>query len=176
MKKYSKKQIDQEAKPLKKYKRHQRVLWCVCDAVENRWRLVMVVLTKTGISSWSRLPACCDLKILVVWLCFHLMICECRIMPIVSVCVCVCLQMCAHAGWVLLFVFMCWWIPHWLSSVPMSLYASVSLLSSIRSCFPPLHTTCDLCMTLECDGNRRACGLVTAFVIFETRLKEHVLL
>lgn len=94
MKKYSKKQIDQEAKPLKKYKRHQRVLWCVCDAVENRWRLVMVVLTKTGISSWSRLPACCDLKILVVWLCFHLMICECRIMPIVSVCVCVC--KCVH--------------------------------------------------------------------------------
>lgn len=94
MKKYSKKQIDQEGKPLKKYKRHQRVLWCVCDAVENRWRLVMVVLTKTGISSWSRLPACCDLKILVVWLCFHLMICECRIMPIVSVCVCVFANVC----------------------------------------------------------------------------------
>lgn len=173
--KYSKKQIDQEAKPLKKYKRHQRVLWCVCDAVENRWRLVMVVLTKTGISSWSRLPACCDLKILVVWLCFHLMICECRIMPIVSVCVCVFANVCTCR----LGTFVC---VHVLMNTSLVVLCAHELVCKCIFAFQyplmfsPLHTTCDLCMTLECDGNRRACGLVTAFVIFETRLKEHVLL
>lgn len=52
----------------------------------------------------------------------------------------------------------------------------LSVSTHVQSSWPPLHSTCVLCMTLECDGNRRASCVVTVFVIFETRRKEHVLL
>lgn len=60
-----------------------------------------------------------------------------------------------------------WWIPYCFPYLYSSVPALCMFIFASLSSLPPLHTACVLCMTLECDGNRWASCVVTAFVIWD---------